>query len=86
MKQKTLSDQDIVYQIKIRGSLDQAWLICFDGLSMAFDGEITTVSGVFADQAALRGLLNCLWDLNLTVLSVTQENSPHNGGGRTRNE
>ena len=86
MEQKTLSDQDIVYQIKTRGNLDRDWLACFDGLSAVFDGEITAVSGVFADQAALRGLLNCLWDLNLTVLSVTQENSPHNGGGRTRNE
>lgn len=86
MKQKTFSDQDIVYQIKTRGSLDPDWLICFDGLSAVFDGEITAVSGVFADQVALRGLLNCLWDLNLTVLSVAQEDSPHYGGGRTRNE
>ena len=86
MKQKTLSDQDIVYQIKTRGCFDPDWLICFDGLSMTFDGEVSTVSGVFADQAALRGLLNRLWDLNLTVLLVTQENSPQNGGGRTRNE
>jgi hypothetical protein len=86
MKQITFSDQDISYQIKTRGSLDPDWLICFDGLSAVFDGEITTVSGVFADQAALRGLLNCLWDLNLTVLSVATKDSPYNGEGVTGNE
>lgn len=86
MKQKTFSDQDIVYQIKTRGSLDRDWLICFDGLSSVCDDENTTVSGVFADQAALRGLLNCLWDLNLTVLSVTTKDSSHSGEGVTGNE
>ena len=86
MKPETLSDQDIVYQIKTRGNLDQDWLFCFDGLSVRSDGENSTVSGVFVDQAALRGILNWLWDLNLTVLAVTQEKSPHNGEGRTRNE
>ena len=86
MKQKTFSDQDIVCQIKTRGSLDPDWLICFDGLSAVFDGEISAVSGVFADQAALRGLLNCLWDLNLTVLSVTTKHGSHNREGVTGNE
>ena len=86
MKQKTLSDQDIVYQIKTRGSLDRDWLACFESLSVRFDGESSTVSGVVADQAALRGLLNWLWDLNLTILSVMAEDSPHNGEGGTGNE
>lgn len=86
MKQKTFSDQNIVYQIKTRGSLNPDWLICFDGLSAVFNGEISTVSGVFTDQATLRGLLNCLWDLNLTVLSVTTKDRPHNGEGVTENE
>jgi hypothetical protein len=31
---------------------------------------LTTISGELADQAALRGLLNRLWDLNLTLYSV----------------
>lgn len=86
MKQKTISDQDIVYRIKTRGNLDQDWLRCFEGLSAVFDGEVSTVSGVLADQAALRGLLNRLWDLNLTVLSVTTMDSPHSGKEGTGNE
>ena len=86
MKQNTVSDQDIACRIKTRGSLDQDWLACFEGLSVEFDGQASTVRGVSADQAALRGLLNCLWDLNLTVLSVTTANSPHSGEGGMGNE
>ncbi len=31
---------------------------------------ITVLTGPVVDQAALRGILNRLWDLNLTVISV----------------
>ena len=34
--------------------------------------QVTTLSGVMIDQAALRGLLNRLWDLNLVLRSVQQ--------------
>ena len=42
---------------------------------MAFESDVdglgfTVLRGVF-DQAALRGLLSQLWNLNLTVLAVT---------------
>jgi len=30
------------------------------------------ISGEFPDQAALRGFLNRLWDLNLVLLSMQQ--------------
>jgi len=33
---------------------------------------VTILSGVLADQAVMRGLLNRLWDLNLVVRSVEQ--------------
>jgi len=37
------------------------------------DGQpITTLTGPVADQAALRGILNKLWDLNLTLLGVNR--------------
>jgi hypothetical protein len=39
----------------------------------ASDGSpITTLAGPIADQATLRGVLNRIWDLNLTLLSVTR--------------
>lgn len=66
-------EQDVLYQIKARGHLDPAWLVHFEGLSVTFEANETTIRGVFADQAALRGLLNWLWDLHLTVLAVVQQ-------------
>ena len=33
---------------------------------------VTLFTGPIADQAALRGILNKLWDLNLTLISVSR--------------
>ena len=43
---------------------------------MAYEGvednsPTTLLTGPVADQAALRGLLNKIWDLNLSLISVT---------------
>jgi len=37
--------------------------------------QVTILSGEVVDQAALRGLLNRLWDLNLVLRSVQQFDS-----------
>jgi len=63
------------YQIKVLGCIDGSWSGWFDGLTIdieyAPDGSaITTLSGHITDQAALRGVLVKLWDLNLPLLSV----------------
>jgi hypothetical protein len=34
--------------------------------------QVTTLTGTIVDQAALRGILVKLWDLNLTLISVTR--------------
>jgi hypothetical protein len=65
------------YQIQVQGKLDQDWSDWFKGMTVTFecadDGSpITTLTGPVADQAALRGILTRIWDLNLTVLSVTR--------------
>jgi hypothetical protein len=65
-----------VYQIRVQGRLDKRRLDWFEGmtmgLEMASDGTlITTLSGPVADQARLRGILSKLWDLNLTLISLT---------------
>lgn len=64
-----------VYEIRVAGQLDPAWSRWFNGLHIVLDGQqppVTTLSGPVIDQAKLRGLLNKLWDLNLTVLSVNR--------------
>jgi hypothetical protein len=64
-----------VYQITIAGKLDRKWSDWFGDMAVSVatgpDGSpITTLSGVVADQATLRGILNKIWDLNLTLVSV----------------
>lgn len=65
------------YQIRVQGCIGGRWIHWFEGMTVTFEGEghdspITTLTGVVADQAALRGILNRIWDLNLTLISVTR--------------
>ncbi len=65
------------YGIRVQGAVDAHWSDWFSGLALAEDCDAagrpcSTLSGTVADQAALRGILNKLWDLNLTLVSVTR--------------
>ena len=64
------------YQIRLKGVLDEQWLSWFNDSAIIVDrelegGQVTTLSVLVPDQAKLRGILNKIWDLNLTVLSVS---------------
>jgi len=64
-----------VYEIRIRGELGLDWEAYFGGLAVTFaDADdrspVTVLTGIVADQAALRGILCRLWDLNLVLVSV----------------
>jgi len=60
-----------VYEVRIRGSLDEQWSDWFGGLQIEPQphGE-TLLTGQLADQAALHGLLDRVFDLGLVLLSV----------------
>jgi hypothetical protein len=62
-----------IYQIRIRGQIDESWSEWLDGLAITPqpDGE-TLLSGSIIDQAALHGLLDKLYAMNLTILSVVR--------------
>jgi hypothetical protein len=82
MGDRWAKDKPRAYRIRVRGRLDGAWADWFDGLARAFEGGgdgTTILTTVALDQAALRGLLCRLWDLNLALLSV----SPLADGGST---
>ncbi len=64
------SDQDQIYEIKIQGELDEAWADWFHGMTITIQGNMTTLRGTISDQAALRGILSKIWDLNLRLISV----------------
>lgn len=63
----------LVYQIRIRGHLDETWINWFSLLAAVNDenGE-ATLTGAVRDQAELHGLLDRVFDLNLTLLAVNR--------------
>ena len=70
-----MTEQTNVYQITMQGQLDASWTVWFSGFTItSADGPdsqtLTTLTGAIADQSALRGVLNRVWDLNLIVVSV----------------
>jgi hypothetical protein len=65
------------YRIKVQGWISERWANWFDGMAMTYQGTeddspITTLTGPVVDQAALRSLLTKIWDLNLTLITVTR--------------
>lgn len=64
-------DRQGIYQIRVRGILDEKWSDWFDGFAInpQVDDE-TLLTGPVADQAALHGLLSKIRDLGLPLLSV----------------
>ena len=64
-------DKEGIYEIRVRGVLDEKWSDWFDGFTIAprADDE-TLLTGPVADQAALHGLLGKIRDLGLPLLSV----------------
>lgn len=62
------------YEIQVKGYLDARWNELFDGMSIAWQDNVTTISGVVADQAALHGLLARVRDYGLVLISVQSSN------------
>jgi hypothetical protein len=58
------------YEIQVKGYLDARWHELFDGMTIAAQDNVTTISGVVADQAALHGLLARVRDYGLTLISI----------------
>ncbi len=60
-----------LYRIRLKGLLDRSTMNWFGGIAIIPQekGE-TLLEGRFIDQAALRGFLEQLWNLNFTILLV----------------
>jgi hypothetical protein len=59
------------YEIQVKGYLEAGWLDWFEGLQIQNlkTGE-TSLIGPTTDELALRGVLDKLWHLGLTLLSL----------------
>jgi hypothetical protein len=66
----TIPEEEI-YQIKIKGFLDDQWSDWFDGLTITHPDETETLLvGPVRDQGALHGMLAKIRDLGLHLISV----------------
>lgn len=70
-------DKPGIYQILVQGRVSSNWADRFDGMRVTINDEgnalpTSTLYGRLRDQAALAGVLNTLYELHLSVLSVTR--------------
>jgi hypothetical protein len=64
-----------IFEIHVKGHLDDSWSDWLEGLEVKLldNGEMI-LYGRIGDQAALMGILNKLYRLNLALLSVSEVN------------
>lgn len=68
---RTGAGQPTVYQIKVRGHLEDRWANGYEGMTVTREANGDTLMTVpVVDQAALHGLLRKLRDLGVTLVSI----------------
>ena len=66
-----------LYEIRVDGHLGSEWAAWFEPLVIRNEpGGEATLTGLVMDQAALNGLLNKVFGLNLELISVMRVTSP----------
>lgn len=76
---KSRKPSQLFYEIRVEGELGDMWAGWFEGLSIRkeyigeTDRHITVLYGPIPDQPALHGILNQIRDLNLTMISIKQQ-------------
>ena len=67
--------KDAIYKIVVKGKVDDSWSDSFRGMQITvkMSGRnivTSTLIGEIADQTALTSILNSLYDMHFTVISV----------------
>lgn len=71
MNEDSADSGQLVYQVRVEGLLHDRWSEWLGATASALvDNKETILTVVVPDQAALRGLLCRMWDLNLTLISL----------------
>jgi len=66
------------YEILLQETLDERWSLWFEGLELCpSESSGTLLRGALPDKAALHSLLNRIYDLNLSLISVQRLEAPN---------
>ena len=77
-------DESGLYEIRLKGHLDDRWADWFGGLTITLEENGNTLlTGPVIDQAALHGLLKKVRDLGMPLLSVNFVNPARQEHRRT---
>ena len=60
-------------EIRVKGKIELSWSEWFDLMNIEFDDEGTVISGYVTDQPALRGLMEKISMLGMTIISIKFE-------------
>ena len=80
------SGQDAIYQLVIRGELDERFGVLFEGMQMERTDGTTILAGQVTDQAKLMGMIERIDELGLELLSVQQVATSPPGSREQRHE
>jgi hypothetical protein len=80
-------DRPARYEIKVPGRLQEHWSEWLEGMTVEVTSgdqvpTVTTLTGEVADQAALQGLLDRLYSMGLSLISVNLVPPDGTAGGR----
>jgi hypothetical protein len=71
MMEQNPTNQSNIYRIRVKETLDCQFIDWLGDLAvLSEENGNTLLVGSFPDQPALRGFLDQLWNLNITVISV----------------
>ncbi|MBK8464213.1 MAG: hypothetical protein IPL32_00140 [Chloracidobacterium sp.] len=74
MRKVEFNDQQIdkgYCEIRIKGKLEPSWTEWFDLMSISSETDVTVISGLVSDQAALQGLIEKISFLGMTIISIS---------------
>jgi hypothetical protein len=74
MKNSQNYHESEIYEIRIQGHLQDKWAEWFYGLNLTREDDgTTTLSGPLPDQTALHSVLQKISNMNLRLISVSEE-------------
>ena len=75
MSPKLTLDQPGIYRIRVQGKLNEHWASYFEEMQIGFETDlegnpITRLTGELADQAAVQGVMQKLYNLGFPLISA----------------